>query len=1050
MFPKSLFLLSLNRSAKTSLNFFALFLIFLSSQIIYSQTATPTPPTPTDVTTLEFDKPIEREISGKPRHTYKISLAVNQYIKIVLDQRGVDVGARLYGTDNKQLADYDGELRLNKPEIIEFVPQTEGVYRFDIINKFPLAPAGRYEIRLMETHPATEKEIVEQQARSFSAESLRLFNAGKYAESKQAVEKALEIEKRELGLENLTTVLDFSRLMRVNAAQGEYEEAIKVGEQILAIRKTHAEPNSFVFGSALNQIANSYGWLEDYPKSIEYYRQALEILRREIGETSPAVAAVLMNLGEDYKLLGDDSTALEMYQKALDIQEKSARPDEYNTAVVLNNIGVIYTEQQDFQKAETVLLRAVAIVEKYYQPDNPRTLEALSALAACYAGMRNFDKAEELFRRILAAREKALGATNALVATDVFNLGNLYALKNNLEKAEPLYRRALEIREKNYGADSPLVAGVLTSLALLLAEKGDVDESLKLQQRANAINERSISLNLTVGSERQKLAYLNSLFEQTNQSVFLQTKYAPDDASAANLAATIVLRQKGRVLDAAATNLVELRRRFSPQDSELLDRFNKITKQTAELILNGAEDKPLAEYQSKIKTLTDEREKIEDEISRRAAGFFTKSQPVTLSAIQSLVPPDCALVEFAVYTPSASFAENNAASDKKRYVAYVLRKDGAVKWKDLGDAKAIDASVDALRQALRDPKRKDIRQLARSADEKVMQPIRALAGDEKQFLISPDGELNLIPFEALVDEKGKYLIENYSFTYLTSGRDLLRMQTARASKSGDLLIANPQFGESANKQLIAENKTRKSSSRGGKRRSVTAARRLSETYFAPLGATTQEARSIQTLFPDATILSGAQATETALKQANAPRILHIATHGFFLEDKNSAAAKSPAETRGGAASENKIENPLLLSGLALAGANHRAATTGDDGILTALEASGLNLWGTKLVVLSACDTGLGEVKNGEGVYGLRRAFVLAGAETLVMSLWSISDYATRELMTDYYKNLKNGAGRGAALRQAQLEMLKRKGREHPFYWASFIQSGEWANLDGRR
>jgi CHAT domain-containing protein len=123
---------------------------------------------------------------------------------------------------------------------------------------------------------------------------------------------------------------------------------------------------------------------------------------------------------------------------------------------------------------------------------------------------------------------------------------------------------------------------------------------------------------------------------------------------------------------------------------------------------------------------------------------------------------------------------------------------------------------------------------------------------------------------------------------------------------------------------------------------------------------------------------------------------------------------------------------------------------GDDGILTALEAAGLNLWGTKLVTLSACDTGVGEVKNGDGVYGLRRSFVLAGAETLVMSLWPVSDYVTRELMTAYYKELKQGLGRSEALRKVQLHMLKRPDRVHPFYWASFIQSGEWANLDGKR
>jgi CHAT domain-containing protein len=136
--------------------------------------------------------------------------------------------------------------------------------------------------------------------------------------------------------------------------------------------------------------------------------------------------------------------------------------------------------------------------------------------------------------------------------------------------------------------------------------------------------------------------------------------------------------------------------------------------------------------------------------------------------------------------------------------------------------------------------------------------------------------------------------------------------------------------------------------------------------------------------------------------------------------------------------------------LALSGANLRTPGVNDDGILTALEASGLNLWGTKLVVLSACDTGLGEVRNGEGVYGLRRAFVLAGAESLVMSLWPVSDYSTRNLMINYYKNLKLGMGRGAALRQVQLDLLKRNTQLHPFYWANFIQSGDWASLEGEK
>jgi CHAT domain-containing protein len=200
-----------------------------------------------------------------------------------------------------------------------------------------------------------------------------------------------------------------------------------------------------------------------------------------------------------------------------------------------------------------------------------------------------------------------------------------------------------------------------------------------------------------------------------------------------------------------------------------------------------------------------------------------------------------------------------------------------------------------------------------------------------------------------------------------------------------------------------------------------------------------------------------KATETAVKQVVAPRILHLATHGFFLSEPTALESVPPAVAGGsrthtattGTISNAAIENPLLRSGLAFTGANLRNGK-GDDGVLTALEASGLNLWGTKLVVLSACDTGVGEVRIGEGVYGLRRAFTLAGAESLVMSLWPISDFTTRTLMTSYYQNLKQRMGRGAALRQVQLDMLKKNPKLHPFYWANFIQSGDWGNLEGRR
>ncbi|MEK7831228.1 MAG: CHAT domain-containing protein [Acidobacteriota bacterium] len=368
----------------------------------------------------------------------------------------------------------------------------------------------------------------------------------------------------------------------------------------------------------------------------------------------------------------------------------------------------------------------------------------------------------------------------------------------------------------------------------------------------------------------------------------------------------------------------------------------------------------------------------------------------------------------------------------------------------MGEAALIDQSVGELRRALRNPRSGDAKQLARTLDEKVMRPLRQHLGARQKILLSPDGALNLIPFAALVDEHDHYLVNRYLFIYLTSGRDLLRLRIKQESQPAALVLADPAFDslQPADSAALRDIKP----VHGGQQPGAPWFD-FSAVQFKSLPGTASEATALRALLPEASILTGGAATESALKQLRRPRLLHIATHGYFLKDlvlsqtiqSDANAPRLPDNT---AESEN-IENPLLRSGLALAGANRRKSGE-EDGILTALEATGLDLWGTKLVVLSACDTGVGEVKNGEGVYGLKRAFVLAGSESQVMSLWAVSDMGTKELMVEYYKRLLRGEGRGEALRQVQLRMLKNPKRSHPFYWASFIQSGEWANLDGKR
>ncbi len=1009
--------------------FFSLFLlIILTLSQINSGQNTP------EITTLETGKKIEREIAGKQKHSYQIILAEGQFASLEVEQRGIDVVVRAFAPDAKIIYEADFDINPNGREKIEMVALQSGVYRIEIEPKYPLLRAGRYEIEVVQVRAALEKDKSLQTASKDYFESVRLSNVGKFDEALPLVENALKIRLAELGEDNSETAIALNQLARIYTIRGNFEKAEQTNQRALSIREKIFGAEHPDVALSLHNLALLYDRKEELGKALLFHQRALKIRENVLGLEHPVVATSFINTATVYDHQGNKPKAVEMLKRALTIQENAVGIESLNGAVIINNLAKSYVDLGEYAKAEPLLKRALVLLEKLFGPDNFRLADPLTNLARFYMYQGDYAAAEPVFQHALKLYEKFQGAEHPATAMAIHNLGSFYFFKGDYGKSEEFSRQSLAMREKIFGPFNPSVARTLNVLSRTLAMKGDISEAVNLQQRANAITEKEISLNFAVGSEKEKLAYLDILPEQTNQTISTNIQNAATNPAAAELAALTLIQRKGRVLDAMSDSISALRQRAKKEDFALLDELNKTTEELAKLVVNGPQKTTLAEHQTQIKKLEEKREKLEVEINRRTAGFYESSAPVSLKSIQAALPAGTALVEFAVYQPFDPKAKRfDKSYGEPHYIAYIIQRQGEIRWKELGEAKAIDDAVKNFRQALSDPNRKDVQTLARILDEKVMQPIRSLIGAHGQLFVSPDGELNLIPFEALVDEQNRYLIENYAFTYLTSGRDLLRLQTSRESKSKLLLIANPAFGEPDTLQMAQLNQNKPNTKQ---RKSITATRNLTDTYFAALGGTVQEARSIQTIFPEAAFLTGAQATESALKQTSAPKILHIATHGFFLEDEDFSKTE-------------KIDNPLLRSGLALAGANRRSGAK-DDGILTALEASGLNLWGTKLVVLSACDTGLGEVRNGEGVYGLRRAFMLAGTESLMMSLWSVSDLVTRELMTNYYKNLKQGKGRGAALRQVQLEMLKKANRQHPFYWASFIQSGEWANLDGQR
>jgi CHAT domain-containing protein/tetratricopeptide (TPR) repeat protein len=849
-----------------------------------------------------------------------------------------------------------------------------------------------------------------------------------------------------------------------------YRRALVIEEKVLGAEHPHV-------AQSLNNLAFLQYEKGDYVAAEQLYLRALAIREKVLGAEHPEVASTLNNLALLYNTKGDDVRSELLCQRALAIRQKMLAPEHPDVAISLNNLAQLYHQRRDYTRAEPLYLRALATWQKAFGAEHAVVAAALNNLASLYEARGEFARAESSFQKALAIKEKALGANHPDVGLTVRNLAGLYEEEGDYAKAEQLYRRALEIFEKAFGTDHPSVAALLSDLSELNYLKGDYGQAVEFQTSANEVRERNLALILSAGSEREKQIYLNTLAGETQASVWLHLS-APTDPEAIDLAVTTILRRKGRVLDAMADQMTNLRSHSNPEDRALFDALAAARSHLATLQFSMRGQWSPEVKRKEIENTAAEVERLEVEISRRSAEFRVQTRTVTLDAVQQALPSDAALVEIFIYQPPKKGIHSNAEKQTvPGYVAYVVRGDGTpLQFVDLGPAAAIDAELVRWRTALQDPGRKDVQIIARSLDEQVMRPIRKLLRQTQRIFLSPDGALNLIPFAALVDENGKYLLEKYSIDYLTSGRDLLRLQVPTRNRSEPMVMANPLYDLTTTSRLTMTS----AQANQGDKENVANRRSLDLTFktYKPLPGTAEEATVLSKLLPPgAQLFLQEQATEARLKQLRGPLLLHIATHGFFLSEQAQDPQVGNHSLRGTFEPLNPSpaapvrENPLLRSGLVLAGVKQGQSGTGQDGVLTALEAAGLDLWGTKLVVLSACETGLGEVKNGAGVYGLRRALVLAGSETQVMSLWKVSDAGTRDLMTSYYTRLQGGEGRAEALRQVQLAMLRgqlkaaassatrgttdtgeslpAKNYRHPYYWAAFIQSGDWRRMDGK-
>jgi CHAT domain-containing protein len=879
-----------------------------------------------------------------------------------------------------------------------------------------------------------------------------LFTEGLYADAAVQGELAVHEAARAGDKRELAQRLEL--LGVIYGADGDYARAEPLLVRALELRETLLGKGAPEVAHTLNNLAELYRGRGLYARAEPLHARALAIQEAALGKNHPEVAQTLTSLGQLYAEQEAYGRAEPLYTRALNMIEQVQGADHPDATRVLTLRGDLAVAQKLYEAARPFYAQALAIQEKTLGWTHPEVAVPLNRLASLELSQRHYVRAASLAQRALALQEIAFGYEDARLAVSLNNLAQAFVGQSLPGKAEPLYERALALRQAALGRNHPSMVELLHNLALLRMAQGRSAEALPLLMRAFAIPEFLLRKRSLGFSESRLASFLEHLRSEEDL-LYELVRQQPGALEVRHAALAAALLRKGRSLQETAEVSRAIYGSLSAQDRESFERLQDVRAQMATLWLQGGTQLTPRDYQQRLQELSAEADALEAELATRSArvrALTTLPPPEDMvDRIAAVLPRDSALVEIIAYTDREQLRIHGMlpglAIEQLRYLALVLGPDGQTCVSDLGNAKPIDLVASRLRVALA---RRDSEYLkpAQALYRLIFEPLLLCLGDTRHVYLSPDGELGLVSFAALHDGQ-QFLVDTYDFTYVTSGKDLLPRPQPPAPLNSMVVLADPSEGSrtgslSASRQASFEFTDRSVTFEP----SVLQRSELTQRAWGPLPGSRREAHAIQRLFPRAQLYLGAEATRQRLLTVSTPGVLHIATHGFFLEDSPSPEASRAAITFGALGEEEAAPHPpdpLLRSGLVLAGTWQPEAGAGDGKLwerawVTALELAGLNLWGTQLVVLSACDTGRGDVKLGQGVYGLRRAFIAAGAETVVTSLWKVNDETTRELMEAYYGNLVAGQGRATALREAMRAL--RRTQPHPHYWAPFITLGQ--------
>lgn len=899
-----------------------------------------------------------------------------------------------------------------------------------------------------------------------------------YSKAEALYREALEIRRKVFGEHDLDYAHSLNNLAANHVEMGDFAKAVPLFLQATEIKRDRLGSHHPEYAMSLNNLAVTYRSMGDYSSAEPLYREALEVNRKALGEKHPDYATSLSNQALLYEAMGDLVKAEPLHREALEIRKSILGDQHPDYAISLNNLAAICTLTGDTEEAEPLFRQALEINRAVYGEKHPIYAVCLNNLAQFYNSKGDYDKAEKLWRQSLEIRGKTLGKTHPSYAAGLSNLAILCETRGDSQGAEPLYRQALEIFRVALGETHPQYAIGLENLGRIHTARGEYALAEPLFRQSVAITREHVAQTAATQSERQQFL----MMRENRSTLNLYVSLAVSSGTYTEGVYQEVLLAKGSVwrrqqMIRSVQDDVQL----APVFAEL----QSVAIQRAQSMLAEPDAISLESWRERNSRLSQRQEDLERELSMRSEAYRAAQQTISVADLRTTLPEGHVLIDFWEYQQliPPPVGQHVEATFERQLAAFVVRPDRpSVTLVSLGAVKPLSEAIDTWREFFGKPPAEAIGTLAaaqaagRLLRQKIWEPLEPHLGGAGVVLVSPDGVLGRFPLMALPGKTpDSYLLEELPITVVPVPQSIVAMlkgtlKSGRLQASKNLLVVGDidYDGHQEDVDTAAPIPKKKFG------RDLAAVRGSDRKDFTPLSGTRGELASINKIYRDAfgsdgiTTLERMEATESRLR-TEAPRhkYLHVATHGFFAPAalRSTLTESTDRRSSSGNPSQQVAEYPPgLLSGLAMAGANQTPIPGQDDGILTATEVEQIDLRRTELVVLSACETGLGEVAGGEGLIGLQRAFQVAGAETVIASLWQVSDDATRSLMERFYENrLKKDLSPLESLREAQLWMLKEgpvrglvrikdagqlsvqseNARTPPFYWAAFVLSGDW-------